>query len=249
MLKFLTWLDAEHGRTITTCTQQDLDQWIATGATTRYAIRTFVVWCAAARINTTITLGFRTAKTSRILTQEQRLAWIRELVEGTGESLPYRVAGMLLLLYAQPLVKIAEMPMSSVVVTVGGLSLLFGGTPAPAPEPFAALLREHLTHRPHLRTTGADNPWLFPGGRPGGHLHPDTLMRRLRRLGIDILGARNATLRDLVTQVPAPVAADMLGYSDQVTHHHAHLAAQPWHTYPARVRNTRLPDDRAYPNG
>ncbi|MDV2477302.1 hypothetical protein F8M49_21580 [Rhodococcus zopfii] len=74
-------------------------------------------------------------------------------------------------------------------------------------------------------------------------------MRRLRRLGIDILGARNATLRDLVTQVPAPVAADMLGYSDQVTHHHAHLAAQPWHTYPARVRNTRLPDDRAYPNG
>lgn len=239
VLKFLTWLDTEHGRTITTCTQPDLDQWIVTGPTTRYAIRTFIVWCAKARINTTITLGFRKAKTSRLLTQEQRLAWIRELVEGDSEALPYRVAGLLLLLYAQPLVKIAEMPFSSIVVTDSGLSLLFGGTPAPAPEPFASLLRAHLTYRPHLRTTGADNPWLFPGSRPGRHLRPDTMMRRLRRLGIDLLGARNATLRDLVSQIPPPVAADMLGYSDQVTHHHAHLAAQPWHAYPTRARNAR----------
>lgn len=73
ILKFLTWLDVEHGRTITTCTQQDIDQWVTTGATTRYIIRIFVVWCAKLRINTAITLGFRHAKTSPILTQEQRL--------------------------------------------------------------------------------------------------------------------------------------------------------------------------------
>ena len=43
------------------------------------------------------------AKTSRLLTQDQRLAWIKELLTGDTESLPYRVAGTLVLLYAQPL--------------------------------------------------------------------------------------------------------------------------------------------------
>lgn len=235
VLKFLTWLDSEHARTITACTQQDVDQWIATGTTTRHAIRTFVIWCAVTRINTAITLGFREAKTTRILTQQQRLAWIRELLTGEGESLPYRVVGLILLLYAQPVVKIVETPLSAITMTSGALTIAFGATPSPALEPFAALLREHITQRPHLRTTGADNPWLFPGSRPGDHLRPDTAVRRLRRLGIDLLGARNAALRDLVSQVPPSVVADMLGYSDKVTHHHADLAGQPWHAYPARA--------------
>jgi len=44
-----------------------------------------------------------------MLTQNQRLAWIKELLTGDAESLPYRVAGILLLLYAQPLVRIAAL--------------------------------------------------------------------------------------------------------------------------------------------
>jgi hypothetical protein len=48
------------------------------------------------------------------LSQDQRLAWIHELLTGTSESLPYRVAGMLLLLYAQPLVKVVTFPTSIV---------------------------------------------------------------------------------------------------------------------------------------
>ena len=46
----------------------------------------------------------RQAKTTRTLTQDQRLGWIKELLTSDAESLPYRVAGTLLLLYAQPLV-------------------------------------------------------------------------------------------------------------------------------------------------
>jgi hypothetical protein len=40
---------------------------------------------------------------SRVLTQEQRLAWTKELLRGEPDTLAYRVAGILLLLYAQPL--------------------------------------------------------------------------------------------------------------------------------------------------
>lgn len=232
-LKFLEWLRTEHGRTINDCTQQDVDQWVATGPTTRHLIRTFIIWCKKMRVNRSITLGHRQAKTVRVLTQDQRLEWIRELLSGDSESLPYRVAGTLLLLYAQPLVKVASIPMNKVLVAPDGLSLELGATASPVPEPFAELLKRHLTNRPNLRTAGADNPWLFPGYRPGEHLHPTTLMDRLRWLGIDLLGARNTALRELVTQVPPPVVAEMLGYSDQVVHRHAALAAQPWGHYAA----------------
>lgn len=230
-LKFLEWLRAEHGRTIANCTQQDVDLWVTTGPTTRHLIRTFIIWCKKMRVNRSITLGHRQAKTVRVLTQDQRLEWIRELLSGDSESLPYRVAGTLLLLYAQPLVKVAAIPMSKVLVAPDGLSLELGSTPSPVPEPFAELLRSHITNRPNLRTAGAANPWLFPGYRPGEHLHPNTLMDRLRWLGIDLLGARNAALRELVTQVPPPVVAEMLGYSDQIVIRHASAVSAQWDRY------------------
>ncbi|MGN7781224.1 recombinase XerD [Mycolicibacterium sp. 22603] len=230
-LKFLEWLRAEHGRTIANCTQLDVDLWVTTGPTTRHLIRTFIIWCKKMRVNRSITLGHRQAKTVRVLTQDQRLEWIRELLSGDSESLPYRVAGTLLLLYAQPLVKVAAIPMSKVLVAPDGLSLELGSTPSPVPEPFAELLRSHITNRPNLRTAGAANPWLFPGYRPGEHLHPNTLMDRLRWLGINLLGARNAALRELVTQVPPPVVAEMLGYSDQIVIRHASAVSAQWDRY------------------
>lgn len=230
-LKFLEWLRAEHGRTIANCTQLDVDLWATTGPTTRHLIRTFIIWCKKMRVNRSITLGHRQAKTVRVLTQDQRLEWIRELLSGDSESLPYRVAGTLLLLYAQPLVKVAAIPMSKVLVAPDGLSLELGSTPSPVPEPFAELLRSHITNRPNLRTAGAANPWLFPGYRPGEHLHPNTLMDRLRWLGINLLGARNAALRELVTQVPPPVVAEMLGYSDQIVIRHASAVSAQWDRY------------------
>ena len=232
-LKFLEWLRAEHGRTIANCTQQDVDLWVTTGPTTRHLIRTFIIWCKKMRVNRSITLGHRQAKTVRVLTQDQRLEWIRELLSGDNESLPYRVAGTLLLLYAQPLVKVSAIPMSKVLVAPDGLSLELGVTPSPVPEPFAEMLRTHIVTRPNMRTTAGESPWLFPGIRAGDHIHPDGIMVRLRKLGINILGARNTALRELVTQVPPPVVAEMLGYSAQVAYRHAALAAQPWAQYAA----------------
>lgn len=59
-------------------------------------------------------IGFRQAKTTPAITQDQRLAWLKELLTGDSESLPYRVAGVLLLLYAQPLTKIAALQITAV---------------------------------------------------------------------------------------------------------------------------------------
>lgn len=61
-------------------------------------------------------------------------------------------------------------------------------------------------------------------------------MDRLRGMGIELQAARNTAFRELVRDVPAPIAARLLGYSDQVTKKHAAAAAAPWAAYADAVR-------------
>ncbi|MEQ4566866.1 hypothetical protein [Paenarthrobacter sp. CAP02] len=185
-------------------------------------------------------MGHYTAKTRPAVTQDQRLAWLRELLTGTSQSLPYRVAGTLFLLYAQPLVRVAKLRADAVETnqTSGAMRITFGMHPVPVPQPFAELLEEHLLGRPNLRTgSNAASPWLFPGTRAGQHLHPNTLMDRLRSLGIDLIGARNTALGEHLSLTPPPLVADALGYSHQVAFLHADAAGDAW----ARYVNQRRP--------
>ncbi|MCU1676322.1 MAG: hypothetical protein JWM93_1080 [Frankiales bacterium] len=130
--------------------------------------------------------------------------------------------------------RICQLRMTDILVAPKALYLSVGDAPAVIPEPFAGLVREHLHARPNMRGGNtAGSPWLFPSTRAGGHLHANTVMERLRGLGINLLGTRNAALRDLVRHVPAPLLADQLGYSNQVMHKHAALAAETMANYGA----------------
>lgn len=108
---------------------------------------------------------------------------------------------------------------------------MLGDEPAAVPAPFAELLHDHLAQPPHRRVTNTDTAWVFPGVRAGQHLHPNTMIMRLRGLGIDLRGTRNTVLRDLVQQVPAPIVASQLGYSPNTIQRHAEQAAQPTERY------------------
>ncbi|WP_284762932.1 hypothetical protein [Arthrobacter sp. efr-133-R2A-63] len=235
-IKFLTWLKTTHGRAVASCVQADVDAWLADGPTTRHAIRTFFVWAVRNRTCTNIAIGHRQARTVPLLSQDQRLSMLKACLTDDVDTLAYRVAATFLLLYAQPVVKIAAMKSTDVIITPDGLRLSLGeGDPAPVPEPFASLLTQHLASRPNMRTgSSTGSEWLFPGYRPGQHIHPNTLMERLREVGINVRGARNASLRGLVAEVPAPLVAEMLGYSYQVTQKHATAAADPWSRYAPR---------------
>jgi hypothetical protein len=234
-VKFLVWLHETHRRTTATCTQQDVDEWLATGPTTRSAIRTFFVVAKKARLDTRVAVQHRSARSSPSVSQDQRLAWIHELLTGTSESLPYRVAAMLLLLYAQPLVKVVTLRTSIVDDGDTGMSITLGARPTDVPEPFASVLREHLAARPNLRTgAGPDSPWLFPSTLAGRHLHPNTVMDRLRDLGVDLLGARNRAIGELVLECPPSLVAEALGYSPSVAFLHADKSAEPWARYAGR---------------
>lgn len=238
-IKFLAWLHASHQRTAATCRQQDVDEWLASGPTTRSKIRNFFAWAKKSRLNASVQLTYQQPLPSRALTQEQRLAWIKELLVGNPDTLAYRVAGILLLLYAQPLTKIAALPTEAIVPADGEVRISLGQEPIPVPQPFAHLLETHIGNRPNLRTTGgaAPTPWLFPSNRPGRHLDPQFIMKRLRNLGINLLGARNTALQSLVVEVPPPLVAELLGYSYNVTHRHAEIAGQPWGATSRRDRH------------
>lgn len=239
-IKFLTWLHDTHHRAVAQCTQRDVDEYLASGPTTRHSIRTFFIWATGAKITTGVKIGFRQAKTTPTITQEQRLAWINEMLTGDSETLPYRIAGVLLLLYAQPLTKIAALQTTAIAQKDGETSIALGTEPVPVPEPFASQLNYYRGNRPNLRTAGGavGTPWLFPSSRPGRHFDPQTIMKRLGSLGMNLQGARNTALQELVSEIPAPVVAEMLGYSDQVTQKHATESGNTWGRY-AHTRSRR----------
>jgi hypothetical protein len=94
------------------------------------------------------------------------------------------------------LVRIAALKTTAIVVTPHETRISLGTEPVPVPEPFAGMLTHHLHDRPNLRTAGGmiATPRLFPGYRPGKHLDAQSIMMRLRWLGINLLGARNSAL-------------------------------------------------------
>jgi len=239
--RFLVWL-ADQGKALATCQQADLDCWLVGGPTTRHAIATFVSWTTQQRLSPTLAISRRPVRSARLITHEERMSWLGRCLTGTPDTLAYRVAAVLLLLYAQPIVRIAELQTNDVHLGKGAAHILLGKRATLVPEPFAGVLREHGAARPNMRTGNANNsPWLFPSSRAGRHLSATTIMNRLRDLGIDLLGSRNASLRQLVRQVPAPIVASQLGYSTPVTLKHAALAAEPMQRYAALRGN---PDGR-----
>ena len=68
-----------------------MNEYLATGPTTHHSIRTFFVWAKKSKITKAVEVQHRQAKTTRGLTQDQRLAWIEELLTGESEPLPYRM--------------------------------------------------------------------------------------------------------------------------------------------------------------
>lgn len=231
--RLLAWLH-ENDTTLADCTQAHLDRWITTGPSTRSFVRPFLAWARRHRLAPTgVELARRHARTTPTVTDEQRFDWLRRCLIGEADTLAYRVAGVLLLLYAQPLVRVAALRRDQIVATPAGPALLLGDEPVAIPHPFAELLEQHLGNLPHSRTTNTENSWFFPGVRAGQHLHPNTIAIRLRTLGIDLRGSRNSALRDMVERAPAPIVASQLGYADVTMERHAERAAQPDERYAA----------------
>jgi len=213
--------------------QEHLDGWLATGPSTRYKARTFILWAGRTKHLPSLRVPQRKAASTPVMAQDERLALLRRCFAGDSDiALPYRVATALLLLYAQPVTRICRLRVHDVVTTGDVIGIHLGKEPTTLPAPVAELLREHVDNRPHMTTAAnADAAWLFPGRCPGQPLTQSQLMTGIRQTGVHLLGGRNAALRQLVLDMPPALAAEALGYHPSVTQSHAEGAGTTWVTY------------------
>jgi hypothetical protein len=231
--KFVTWLHEEHQIEFPGCRQAHIEDYLSSGPSTRQLIRTFIVWHLKAGTVSSLAVPHRYSERKPLITQPRRLDLINHCINATRVAKSSRVAGLILLLYAQPIIKIVGLKTTDLIARPDGLYLKLGTTPALIPEQISGLFWDYLRDRPNQQTGNKNSAWLFPSTIAGQHMHVDTLKGKLRTLGIDLAAARNATLRDLVAELPPTLVAQALGYSTQVIHLHAADAAVPMARYVA----------------
>lgn len=224
---FLTWLHARDREPAAT-TQADIDAFYLTHLIwQRQAARAFLIWAIQHGDLPRLDIPQVQFSKGEALTQDQRLGQLRALATSDDAALGPRVAACLMLLHGLPLFRIIRLTTADIIRDEEGhIGIRLGDPPIPVPEPFAGLLTSLASH--------AGDGWLFPGRHVGQHLAYTTMHRHLRALGLLIRPARAAALRDLVLQVPAPVAAAALGFHHTTTQRQRAAAGATWSRYATR---------------
>jgi hypothetical protein len=232
----LDWLGARD-LTLGTCAQADLDEWLSSAGASRHHAGHFVRWAARQRLTAVSFPAVRWQGPVRALDDDARRDAARRLPHDETVNARDRLAGLLVLLYAQPVARIARLTTGHVTVSGTTVHIRLGAAPVTLPEPVAGLAR-HLPEgkRGHAATGAGDpSPWLFPGGQPGRPVSAGHLGQRLQDLGIQPGQARSAALFQLASELPAALLARMLGIHIDVAVTWQRLSSGDWMTYAADV--------------
>ena len=230
----------DHGRCLEDLDQAKLDRWHASASMTeQQMLRPFLIWIT----NRKQTRGLRLPPVPRAaapaLDQQQRLHLIRRIHDDQTIELIDRLVALLILLYAQPMSRIARLTLADVHVDDDLVLLRLGDPPVPIPAPFDEVVRDYLASRPNITTaTNPTGQWLFPGRRADQPIHPGSLRLRMRNLGVPNLNGRMAAIRHLLQEAPAAVVAGMLGYSHVSAENIAAAAGSRWQRYIASRNGT-----------
>ena len=231
----LDWLAAQN-LTLASARQGDLERWMVEVGPARSAdAGNFVRWARAARL-TSLELGaIRWNGPSAAIDEDRRWEQARRLLGDDSLSPGDRVAGLLVLLYAQRIASVSRLTAADVQSHQGGVRLTLGDRPIDVPEPLAGLLVGLTANRRGHAAVGelGSAQWLFPGGRPGQPISASRLNERMAALGIRTGPSRTAALMQLATELPAAVIARMLGIHIKVAVQWQRLASGDWAGYAA----------------
>ncbi|MBC3989699.1 hypothetical protein H8N00_12600 [Streptomyces sp. AC563] len=118
------------------------------------------------------------------------------------------------MLFAQPASPIILLTTEHVTDDGDKVTLRLGQKPAELPAPLDDLIRQLAWQRQGLAVTvPLDEPkWLLHGAYPGQPLAPRTLCHRLKAIGIRPRVARNTSLMEIASELPAYVFSRLLGF-------------------------------------
>jgi len=232
---FLDWL-AARGLTLAGCTQASLDEWMAAAnLSQRGPTGNFIRWAKNQKLTAVDFPATRWGGPARVIDTEARWEQARWLLHDNAVRPEDRVAGLLVLLYAQQPSAISRLTLNHVQASGDKVRLLLGREPVVLPEPLAGLvLQVAATRRGHaVIGEQGSSAWLLPGGRPGQPISSYRLAERLHQVGIHPGTARSTALFQLATELPAAILARLLGIHIKVAVAWQRASAGDWMTYAA----------------
>jgi hypothetical protein len=236
-VRLTNWL-AQHELDLATMRQGDLEQYLHAYPRRAAPITTFLRWADSTGASTAVAVPRQPTALPKItVSDEDRWRHVEQLLHDNTLRTYVRVAGLLTLLFAQPLARICRMRADQVTVHPDGrVTLTFDTLAIEAPEPLDQLLLEQLANRGQASYVSRGGTWLFPGGIPGRHLVTENIRSQLVERGIQPSSARNAAMFALAAEVPTPILADILGLGTNTAARWATLAARDWSQYTAARR-------------
>lgn len=217
VLELLDWA-RDHGRTLATLTQQDIDLWQAGGHRERHRVKTFLLWAHHNRLVVKLRIT-RQRPSGLSLTgpnaSERQKLLDHILSPAAKVPLATRFAAGLVLLYGVRPHQITNLRLTDLIGQGRTLRIKFGPEPLLLPEHIAelaaALCRERRVNR--MISSAEDTQWLMPGSRPGYPLSPAALTKRLRLMGVIPTTARTGAMASLAQELPPVILARLTGLS------------------------------------
>jgi hypothetical protein len=232
----LDWL-AAHELTLATARQGDLETWLAGDeAVLRREAGHFVRWAKQQELTRLDFAATKWGGPTQVIDTEARLAQARWLLHDETVKPEDRVAGLLVLLYAQWPAAISRLTLDHLDLSEHEVPLRLGREPVVLPKPLADLVRQVVaTRRGHaaLGQVGSSR-WLFPGAQPGRPISSYQLGERLRQLGLRPGQSRSTALFQPATDLPAAVLAKMLGIHISVAVAWQRASSGDWAAYVSR---------------
>lgn len=234
---FMDWLTTNE-LTLATCTQLHLDGWMAAAnPAQRGRTGAFIRWAKKQKLTRLDFPATAWNGPTGVLDTEGRWEQARQLLHDDTISPEHRVAGLLVLLYAQQVATIRRLAINDIDITDDHVAVRLGREPVIVPEPLANLIRQLVAdHHGHARIGDRGrSPWLFPGGRPGQPISAFRLTERLRQIGLQAGQARSTALFQLASELPAAILARLLGIHISVAVKWQRVSSGDWTNYAADV--------------
>ena len=222
VVALLVWLE-ERGRSIETATQSDLEEYLVTQPKSVIGeLGQFLIWTRQTGLNHTLTSTYQSSSEPQVtMSDDDRWDHVNTLLHDESIRLHTRIAGLLMLLFAQPITTICAMRTEQVDTSSGDRVLVtFEATPIEMPDPLAVLIRTHiratrasLLRQPRQRMA---LPRRHPRATPG-HRDDPSPTRRPRNPAA--LGQARRTLRALRTSPthdPGPEPRDLADRRNQI---------------------------------